>query len=1273
MTEFPIYVLGDADSYFHIFNSIAMLLQDNFAATATSLALMVLMIRVGIAFTKANIQGGAGGVFLGVGIFAAALYPTTTAHIIDVREQGQVQTYTKIDNLPFALVFIAYGASSVTVGLADIMDDAFSVVGTNQASAIGIGRQPELMQSILKISNFDTQEDDFSMSYYKKAFKIYVKECAMATSYIPPSGLDYFVKAPKNLLEHISPTTLGIPDTAYASTTFDDGVVTLNKCNEMYQYMIDKQTSITDKMIDKLKKANSDLNWDSYEEEIATGVFNAGMRTAKIEDLGTYSNALRVSMLNYALSNAMEQSISNYKYDIPSVGDLANYSVEKSMASMMVDGIGMIAWINKIAPLVIHYSLLFSYGLFLLMIPVALGMGYENATKIISNYAMGIIAIHIGYVAAVIANSINLYYTNEGATEKILSIGNNMTAVTAIPHLNQYASEMAGISGVLLIMAYTVGSAIIFKGETAAMNGALGTIAGRFKNEMLEASQDMAKKSSYDEFQEKQRRDAQKFIKENNFAPAPADVSDVQYVNDLKRGLEEIGGGYGFMHSQNAGGSGFNGNYIGGTANKSSQMATSTETFGANTTSTDAINSGAVMGVQSAGQAKGMSQALDQHGSDKIMDTSRLGTLSGLKDQINAMNVLSNRFGDNLKGKQRGMAYDQMATNEADMKLAGRVGNAKGYKDIDNAYNKTVDNAEYGVKSKTASTQAKILAQGGIDSAADYDARDSKIKAAQQMGSIEGTEKAIKDAGKDLVDGLKSLAKEMSQGKFASDMETIDRANEKYKDGGYVGLQKDAATVKADQLIGNTSGLLNLTDAQKEGTINDIRAKAYGESEARGKAVDSDLKKAGLLGENGDVNTDNWVSGKSFLQANNMNSHNAIVAGGAVFSGAMGADGTSSIQMNALSSTSTGSKDEHNNNVTKLNNTDPLTTLAMARFDGDKQKASNWARSADGAKWMMDPRNELSVVAAEAGYQINDKLLSGMSDESAAFATSAIIGGGIGLAAINKMTGGAISDGVKKAWNSTKTENSMPDKTADISTTEQDYDPKNHTTNHSDSLKSYTNAEAHNSNIIPKSDVNYKQFAGEMLEKGGKVLGFLDVFNSAAGGVMNTMTAIGDAGANYYKTGEFDGGQIAASAASIFTNPLNSAIDGVNTMVSAATAGALYVTGNGNGGLINTFNTQFDNNAQSYSGLTARTSSTMFENMTGDVRQASVHPNWATQTLGQNTMHAIAVDNATHSQIEATRTDNETNARTSAVGQNEMIDQLASLNKNLEKSNKGDL
>ncbi len=72
-------------------------------------------------------------------------------------------------------------------------------------------------------------------------------------------------------------------------------------------------------------------------------------------------------------------------------------------------------------------------------------------------------------------------------------------------------------------------------------------------------------------------------------------------------------------------------------------------------------------------------------------------------------------------------------------------------------------NAQYSEMSQQQTTNAKIQTQGGVNSAVGFDVRDSTIKASGQMGSIEGTEKAFKDVGKELVEGLRQVTRELTE------------------------------------------------------------------------------------------------------------------------------------------------------------------------------------------------------------------------------------------------------------------------------------------------------------------------------------------------------------------------------------------------------------------------------------------------------------------------------------------------------------------------------
>ncbi|MFA7083910.1 MAG: conjugal transfer protein TraG N-terminal domain-containing protein [Arcobacteraceae bacterium] len=1287
MTEFPIYILGDAESYHHMFNSIAMLMDSNFIEVATSLAMMILMLRIGIAFSKANAIGGATGVLFGIGIFAAGLYPTTTAHIIDVRQQGATTSYTKVDNLPFALVFIAYGGSSFLVSMGDLLDSAFSVVDSNKATQIGIGRQPELLASVLKASSLDTQEDDFKMTFFENAFKIYTKDCAMSTSYIPDAGIKYFTKSRGDILEQIHYDVLGIPTMAYTNSTFSDGSVVINQCRALYDYLETQRNAIEMTLYEKVKKSNPDIDWDSYNEDIAKGLYEAGFRVESITELsGTYSAGLRASMINYALGKTLEDSISDYKYDIPGVAsDLVNYSVNKSMFAMTTDGMGTIAWINKIAPLVIQYSLLFSYGLFLLVIPVAIGMGYPNAMKILSNYAMGIVALHIGYLAAIIANSISIFYTSRASLDQVLTIGNNMTAVSAIPHLNQHAAEMAGVSGVLLIMAYTAGTAIIFKGETAALQGAMGTIAGRFKNDMLTAAEDMSRKQGYDEFEQQQAlKSARQFIKDGNFNPAPMGVGEVEYANSLKRGLEELSSGHGFAQARMAGGSGFNGDYFSGTSNKSASMASSTATLGANTTteqainsgvvtgsmeaggmianaslmeranslmqgtmkqtqqklsstatfgdnvtseqainsgnvmgsmeagttkgnaslmeranslmsgtmkqtqqklsstatfgdnvtSEQAINSGNVMGLQSAGNAKGMDKALEQEGSNAIMNAARVGSLAQIKDQIQNANTLQSKFGNDLDGKARKMSYNDMAQAESEMKLAGRLGSAGGYRALgDKAFDMTAENADYGVQSKTLATQAGIQGKGGsIDSAVATDVANALLKAVSEKLNVDAQkDKGILSADGTAVseDGMKAMAIKPNQ---------------------------DAKTMMAQKEMGEKAGeyLSKLEDKLRKDGMSEEK---IGQMLSPYKNDDGSYKQG----------QDFWDA-MAAQKAGVFNGHNSIMMGdGTMFSGGFAKDGGIT---GKLSSGISSTRDDSNNTI-----------------NGSDDKG-------------LVKRGVENALSSVFGEEIARDMISAWNGGGEFVSGAGVVGGAafIGKKAYDKLT----SNPATNIPTDSKTK-------AAVDTLD-------------DSLSKYSNAQGHNSSLATegKSSLfdNVSKHMDDLIKGGGAALKGAAVLGSvyeAAGAMSNVFTAIQETGQNFYKTGEFDGSKLATAAKQVPITIMNSALDTVNTVASAAySVGATPFTANTMG---ENFNRSFETMAKDYSELSAQAAPSFFEQM----QAANNHISPAASSAIDSSQVAIAERHI----AETKQTQQDTQ-----VGTNEMLDVLSEIVSETKKKSK---
>lgn len=1109
MNEFSIYVLGDADSYFYTFNSIAAFIQSNYITFAASMGIMIMMIRTGITFSNANPRTGTNSLLLMITLYAAALYPTTTAHIIDVRQQGQNKIYTKVDNLPFALVFLASSVSTVVIPIAEITENAFGNL-ENSATRVGLGKQPEMINNFIKVSNFANQEsDNFPLSFFKKAFKIYSKECAMSTSYIPDVGLDFFIKPNKDIIEQIDPTTLGIPNSAYTNTTFSDGVVTIQKCTDLYTYLIDKRSSIETILENKFKEINPGIDYNTYKEEIAKGLYEAGIRVNNIDTtLGNYSENLKISMLNYALSRTLEETITDYKYDLPGISsDLIDYSVNKSSYQMQIDGLGNLAWVNKMAPLFIHYSLIFSYGLFLFVIPVAMGMGYENSKKMLTNYGMGIVAIHVGYISSIIGNSISIYYTENSATDLIFETGNNLMAMNSIPSFNTHASEMAAVSGILLLASYTIGTGIILRGEVAAMQGIMNTIGSRFRNEMMNAANDMASKNAYDEVDEKAKTDARRFLNQNGFT-APIGVNEVSYANEIKRGLESMGAGYGFA-SAGQGNSSFESDYLSGVANKSAAGAVGTATMGANVTmseainsgitqgsmeagnmqglasmvnnassimdgskkqtmqklastatfgdnvsetdvlnsgmvqgsmdagntkglasmvdsansimdgskkqtmqktastasfgdyssETDAIDSGKAMGIQAAGKASGLASSLKQIGGDDLYNAASTTTIAQTKDQVANANALTDKFGKNLDGSTNGMSYDEMANAENESKLAGRVGGAKGYKNLgNNAFDITAENAEYMTESKAKGTQTRLSTLGGVDGAVATDMVNSMLKAVSEKLDIE--------AKKNPDVGILNSANQLTEAGLAAMA---------IKPG------QDASAMMSQYNIGNNAAELFRTMAQEQNLSPEQLKEKF----------------APFMNSDGSYKTgqDFWNAVAS-QKAGVFSGHNSIMFGdGSMFSGGFDKNGSlmgkfssgiSSIEDNSdaktdLKSTTTGEKEDFYNNQKSIHNTDAKTKNQLENADGNKKEAANRLITRDRVEYEANPKNQLIDATTDGIHKVFEDEEKQEQTSIVAGAVGTAAGVGLGTLALEKMTKDKDGNGiVKKGWDKTR-------------------------------------------------------------------------------------------------------------------------------------------------------------------------------------------------------------------------------------------------------------
>jgi hypothetical protein len=390
--------------------------------------------------------------------------------------------------------------------------------------------------------------------------------------------------------------------------------------------------------------------------------------------------------------------------------------------------------------------------------------------------------------------------------------------------------------------------------------------------------------------------------------------------------------------------------------------------------------------VAAIGGIKATHAELMQHGGvDGAINDMVTGAIEkGVQSSEHAQNMRES-YGNDLKGSFQGLSLRETVGEIDQAKIDSQSGQAKGtIENMEKNPNIYAQNAEYSELSKQQSTDAKIAAQGGIDKAVNTDIADAQIKAKQQQAGLTGSmeeflqskaggghsvqsskemAQAIIDGGAKAAENMKqvlssagNLAGAQASAKTGGDIVGVEKADEKYKDGGFVGLQKDSASVKTDQQIGNTAGLLNLSDTAKASYINGAMQKASEESPERLAAVMKDFQKAGLIDKDGLVQSENWISGKEYLKANNLNSANALVAGGMIFSGAAGED--ASVQAVAMSSLETGSKRTLNNDVVQINNTDAKTQNQLENTGGAIGKAANRLKTRDRLEYEANVKNQ---------------------------------------------------------------------------------------------------------------------------------------------------------------------------------------------------------------------------------------------------------------------------------------------------------------------------
>lgn len=427
---------------------------------------------------------------------------------------------------------------------------------------------------------------------------------------------------------------------------------------------------------------------------------------------------------------------------------------------------------------------------------------------------------------------------------------------------------------------------------------------------------------------------------------------------------------------------------------------------------------GSKAGIDSEiGKAKGVRKNYDQYGEDAYKTTSEYGERSNMSKTMAKL--------DAQGGMEGAISID---TKDSSFKASQQKGSVEGTEETANRIKQAGESigdalsriSKELTSGKLASDNRMInefndnYKNGGYVGAQEDSA---SLKAAQTMGNI----KAQRSFG--FLDDNGITSKGLKSNEIAP-MENAAIADAKYST--FYGNKaqqsaesvakelKDSSLRSADSTARSEAANQKLDkDATEKYVANAIANKS--------KEVDSKFKELGITNDKDQVQTgDAMVQALAKMGAMNYASSKTLTFDGMDIN--MGIDSSTgqakihkanaSRNVNTGDSTShdsttsqkTGNSKVFDNGTTTLNNTTPLTTLAMERFDGDLQKAADWARSAEGAKWAMSLENEASLVAAELAHQVTPQNKQGDHGEMTAMVAGAGMVGAVGLYGINKFT-----------------------------------------------------------------------------------------------------------------------------------------------------------------------------------------------------------------------------------------------------------------------------
>lgn len=948
--DFGIFVYGDIESIENAFILVQAIATSSELQTIIALFMLFFVPYVGYKVTATGtfrpFATNLTYVTASILFLSTATVPSASIHIEDLRTETTyaglpAHTYAKVDNIPYPIALVTSTISTITDSLTLLFDNASALVKPDLAgattSAIGAGNAINDLIKILQFSSFDKVNDE-ATSKFARSLVTYIEKCGLGHALNNNPDLIVNFKNPSgDIFKFIDPASLNITGSTY-TLDFTDATSGTKpyQCDVFWNdNIISQYAVVSTKLQDRISKVTTgNLNSASVIRSYLTigGDIND---TVIANDIGK----MQAFMMNAAAFAPVNKAFTNSTFDVSSGQDLANrITAGTTLADMQMQGAGQMKWVAEILPYAYHFMLGIIYSISILVMIVATAMGAEKGFIIWRNFVKGLTTFEFIKISFVIVNASVNQYSAKHAADFISAIGQNPASVSSIPYYYNYLATMAGVAGTLGAIAIFAIPAMVFSGEVSSALGAVSSIASKYKgNDVRTAQEATAEQRAKQDAYERELQD--QAMLDHLGLSAPAGMGASEFYGLYKKGAEVANASWGAQRM----GTGAMADAGVATKGKTMQEISAGQTISSHTTMNDFVQSGKSGGLRHAGGIKGEVAALEQFGDDEVQLSAKVGAFTQAAEGVTLTNArisqglvneggtltnkglksMETRMG--AKSAEEGALGDLSATDSA--RYIAAAGNSAMMKAHQTIGSTEGDMKQYSEEAKKAGKELADVIRDVASTVAEAKT-GSTIGGINQVGANAYVQNQITKAGSDSESLDSSINSAGGASKYiatnarkaSADMgalqTTMSTADKEYV-GGYEQFVKDSAMVSAEQGIGNIGGLIN---TPKEHRSNFIRAALdKARQDGRYDEVKGDFERAGLVDKDGNANPDNWISGTAFLKANNMNSHNALVAGGMVFSGALGSNAT--VQATSLSSLTSGNKTTVDNTHTETSGT----------------------------------------------------------------------------------------------------------------------------------------------------------------------------------------------------------------------------------------------------------------------------------------------------------------------------------------------------------------